>query len=384
MSGESGPQRTSYATSGRGLEHGGMSGASGPQRTSGPRYARGPDGKTRGFYPGWMQERRLLRSVKLNMALQAAQQHARTFPSPPLPPLRSELDVVATPKSTPTRPLQPPQRLVCVDPETGEEFVLDNWAMGAGAQVSGAVAIVREMQPPRLTMRARTAHAAAAAAPPHAAITSELRTMRGPSTVFPTAPAPQTAVAAPRQPPPPTSLPTNLPRSAIAPRSEVRGSSFAKPKDAPGSWYSAAEIRRSAAGAPTRHAAEPQASAADLSAQLRALCGIGTGGSAPPPPGSAPGAPPPLSEAQQKWAYPQPPGFPPGAEQTHSSMQLKMMLGIGYSLASAAKPRLAAGFSAAGAGPPGSRQLAAGFSAAGGRASSPPHCPVAEPRLEQS
>lgn len=109
------------------------------------RYARGPDGKTRGFYPGWRQERKLLRSVRANAALEAQQPpRVRTFPLPPRPPAHADLDLVQS--HTTRGRATPPVSAAVHDDDTGETFLLNDCV---AVSTAASAASATEHAPPQ-------------------------------------------------------------------------------------------------------------------------------------------------------------------------------------------------------------------------------------------
>lgn len=220
------------------------------------RYARGPDGKTRGFYSGWKQERKLLHSVRANAAWQAQQpERVRAFPLPPQPPARAELEL-AQPRQAARGCVTSPVPASADDDDTGEVFLLND-----SIASSPPVAPAAPAPAPRAERR-ETAPQRQPTAPPTASeLTEQLRAMCGLA-----GGAGGSAAAAPAPPAPGSHPPTAAAAGWLPMRTIARA----------GRAASVAETAALGPCAPRGAACSAQPpSAADLGQQLRALCGIG-------------------------------------------------------------------------------------------------------------
>jgi hypothetical protein len=158
------------------------------------RFAKGPDGATRGFYPGWKQERRLLRSIKAQQSAREQGVRPRPFPSPPHQPSHAQLDAMLPPQL----PQLPPN--MGVDPDTGEIFMLSDWdpqtahaaqqaVAASAASAASAADMTAQLRAMLHTLTPPAARAVGAAPPPLTpplacttdaiALTNQLRSLHG-------------------------------------------------------------------------------------------------------------------------------------------------------------------------------------------------------------
>ncbi|KAG8459617.1 hypothetical protein KFE25_000973 [Diacronema lutheri] len=261
------------------------------------RYARGPDGKTHGFHPGWRQERRLLRSVHASVANAALREQLRAGVRTPFPPPLAAPDRAGLEHAQPRGARDPSGQAVGDnDDDTGEIFLLNDsvatmpvggapayGALGGGAPTGGRPSPPtggRPSPPPASAREASSAHlpAFAVSKPSASELTEQLRAMCG-------------LVAAPSTPAGTHDTAALPPALAVARTSQAtqRADGAAK------GWLPlrtaamvAAEPAAPALPNPPRSTGAgdcavgaPAPTASEMSERLRALCGIGAFSSGP-------------------------------------------------------------------------------------------------------